>query len=323
VTVKKNAYGIAFVLLLLLSAAAGLMRVVPAKAFFERPPPAPHIIIAADGTVHNTQNIQQDGNIYYLTGDIEGYSLIVERSNIILDGKGYLLNCTGYISHAILLTSVTNVTVKNFQIIGGNSAVALMYGSSHCTIENITSNKDIFFSQSNLNTVSKCNAGINLWLASSNNTIKKNNITSICNAGNSNSYYSAGVFNCFYLNNIMLDKYPLLSIDTFWDNGSVGNYWSNYTARYPNTSEIGFTGIGNTPYDVQRSDYAIKTFPNVTNIDHYPLMYPYDIENDAIAFPTPEPQPEQEPFPTVPVAVASGAVVISVALIVYFKKRKR
>jgi hypothetical protein len=52
-------------------------------------------------------------------------------------------------------------------------------------------------------------------------------------------------------------------VDVVWDNGSVGNYWSNYKSKYPNASEIGTTGIGDTPYVIDEK-----------NIDHYPLMYP-------------------------------------------------
>ncbi|MEM2969280.1 MAG: right-handed parallel beta-helix repeat-containing protein [Candidatus Bathyarchaeia archaeon] len=48
-----------------------------------------------------------------------------------------------------------------------------------------------------------------------------------------------------------------------WDNGTAGNYWNDYTQRYPNASEIGSTGIGDTPYYI-----------NENNIDRYPLMKP-------------------------------------------------
>jgi parallel beta-helix repeat protein len=51
-----------------------------------------------------------------------------------------------------------------------------------------------------------------------------------------------------------------------WDNGTSGNYWSDYLTRYPNASEIGNTGVGDTPFYI-----------NENNIDHYPLMEPYII----------------------------------------------
>ncbi|MCW4017601.1 MAG: right-handed parallel beta-helix repeat-containing protein [Candidatus Bathyarchaeota archaeon] len=46
-----------------------------------------------------------------------------------------------------------------------------------------------------------------------------------------------------------------------WDNGTVGNYWSDYQTKYPNATEVDATGIGNTPYVI-----------DANNIDHYPLM---------------------------------------------------
>lgn len=46
-----------------------------------------------------------------------------------------------------------------------------------------------------------------------------------------------------------------------WDNGTVGNYWSNYSFKYPNASEVGNSDIGNTPYVI-----------DANNVDHYPLM---------------------------------------------------
>jgi len=53
---------------------------------------------------------------------------------------------------------------------------------------------------------------------------------------------------------------------SIWDNGTSGNYWSDYLTRYPNASEIGNTGVGNTPFYI-----------NENNIDHYPLMEPHII----------------------------------------------
>jgi parallel beta-helix repeat protein len=48
-----------------------------------------------------------------------------------------------------------------------------------------------------------------------------------------------------------------------WDNGTTGNYWSDYLARYPNASQVDSSGVGNTPF-----------FINENNIDRYPLMEP-------------------------------------------------
>lgn len=49
----------------------------------------------------------------------------------------------------------------------------------------------------------------------------------------------------------------------FWDKDGEGNFWSDYKARYIDSSEINGTGIGDTPF-----------FINENNIDHYPLLKP-------------------------------------------------
>ncbi|HDQ05737.1 MAG TPA: hypothetical protein ENN36_03315 [Candidatus Bathyarchaeota archaeon] len=51
-----------------------------------------------------------------------------------------------------------------------------------------------------------------------------------------------------------------------WDNGTVGNYWSDYLTRYPNATEIDGTGIGDTQFYI-----------NPNNYDRYPLMEPATI----------------------------------------------
>ena len=97
---------------------------------------------------------------------------------------------------------------------------------------------------------------------SNNNVFFRNNITEIVFSGVKSSVES----NIFYKNNMLLDAdnlyiFPLPNKHNFWDNGSVGNYWSDYAERYPNASEIGNTGVGDTPYVI-----------DAANQDRYPLM---------------------------------------------------
>ncbi|MCW4034718.1 MAG: right-handed parallel beta-helix repeat-containing protein, partial [Candidatus Bathyarchaeota archaeon] len=54
---------------------------------------------------------------------------------------------------------------------------------------------------------------------------------------------------------------------SIWDDGTNGNYWSDYQTRYPNASEITDSGIGDTPFYI-----------NENNIDNYPLLNPVEIE---------------------------------------------
>jgi parallel beta-helix repeat protein len=95
-----------------------------------------------------------------------------------------------------------------------------------------------------------------------NNTIIANNITnndvgvvlrSGIHVGNS----------LFYLNNFVDNGKPVSDISTrigaLWDNGLVGNYWSDY-----NGSDADGDGIGDSPYIIEASGQ-----------DNYPLMYPW------------------------------------------------
>ena len=86
----------------------------------------------------------------------------------------------------------------------------------------------------------------------------------------------------------------------FWDNVSVGNYWSDY-----NGTDSDGDGVGDTPYVIDEN-----------NQDNYPLMAPFE------SLPSPEPQP-REFFPTMLIlASLVPAAVVGLGLFVYFKKRK-
>jgi len=94
-----------------------------------------------------------------------------------------------------------------------------------------------------------------------------------------------------------------------WDNGKVGNYWSDYHSKYPNASEVDGSGIGDTPYVI-----------DANNTDHYPLMRLVDISSTA----PPPATPTAGDIPVLTIAALStvSAVIIGIALLSYFKKRR-
>ena len=109
----------------------------------------------------------------------------------------------------------------------------------------------------------------------------------------------------------------------FWDKDGRGNYWSDFLTIYPNATEIGNSGVGNTLYII-----------DANNIDHYPLMKPAAIpELPDRTGSIPElpggtgdnGTDKTEPFPTLLVFAVTVTVVamVAVGLLVYFKKRKR
>jgi nitrous oxidase accessory protein NosD len=134
------------------------------------------------------------------------------------------------------------------------------------------------------------NTNLNIDGESHNNTVCENNF--LCPA-----YTTLNSSDYFYSNK------EIVSIDStafsnFWENNRVGNYWQNYHG-----SDANGDGIGDTPYAIDGD-----------NVDNYPLMYPFDIEGDAVVLPPPE------PFPTTLIIVA--VIVVGVVLAIYLKKRK-
>ena len=121
----------------------------------------------------------------------------------------------------------------------------------------------------------KSNSESGIYLAGSENTIASNTlsnnkwgiyITPQLAASHANNIYHNNfnnVFNAFDNSSVIVEN---------WDNGakSGGNYWSDYTSRYPNATELDNLGIGNTPYMIWAD-----------NIDNYPLVTPFDITNQA------------------------------------------
>lgn len=114
-----------------------------------------------------------------------------------------------------------------------------------------------------------------------------------------------------------------------WDDGKEGNYWSDYRTRYPNASEVGNSGVGDTPFYI-----------NENNIDRHPSTSPFDLSSlnsqttQPSVTPSTEPEPTQssetdanpKPFPllqVVVVVVAAASVAVTVGCIITLKKRNR
>ncbi len=79
------------------------------------------------------------------------------------------------------------------------------------------------------------------------------------------------------------------SAEVTWDNDGKGNYWSDYQTKYPNASQIGASGIGNTPYVMDEN-----------NTDYYPLWSPTDIP--------PSPALGVLPSPALPILTPTSSI---------------
>lgn len=88
--------------------------------------PQPAIVIQEDGSINpSTALMEQDGDVYKLTGNIEGYTIAVERANVILDGNGFALEGNGN-STGVFIKNISNVTVQNMQISDFSKAIYLL-----------------------------------------------------------------------------------------------------------------------------------------------------------------------------------------------------
>jgi hypothetical protein len=300
--VKKNVYGLTFVLALLILSVTGVLlvgSVMGQNGSIVYFPSVPQITINADGTITpQTDKVSRSGNTYTLTEDLNGIQLTIECSNIVFDGKGHSISLMDSGSNpGIHISNSVNSTIRDVEVFTPLYAGIAMYGCSSCHITGVKTSGYIELRQSSYNIISK-NIGP-LMLKSGDNKVYWNNITGLALSGS----------NDFYANNVLLvvDNPAFVDSGNAWDNGSIGNYWSDYLDRYPDASEIGNTGIANLPYVIDEN-----------NVDYFPLMYPYDIEKDEVAL------PERESFPTaLVIAPIASVVVFGVGLLVYFRKRRK
>ena len=134
------------------------------------------VSITAEGNVEGTTTIQRDGNIYTFTSNIEA-AIVIEASNIVLDGSGFILQ-------GGITLNENNVEIKNLEINAEGNAIEI-YGS-RCKILNNeiqAERKGIRIRDSDSNVISdnKINAKIEAGIAfetSSSNAVTENTIGS-------------------------------------------------------------------------------------------------------------------------------------------------
>jgi parallel beta-helix repeat protein len=260
------------------------------------------ICIKADGSVDPpTAPISSLDNITYTFTDDISDSIVVERNNIIIDGDGHTLQGSGS-GNGFYLNSTNNVIIKRTNIEDFEIGILLEFAFGSGIFENTMTNNShsgIFLIASENNSISG-NIVTNNWIGVgfeievNHNSIVGNKITNNGADGifiNDQSNYNivienyvadnaGGIYigplpcsgNLIFHNNfidnvnhqaIVTSTEP--SINT-WDDGypSGGNYWSDYTSRYPSAQEIDSSGIWDTPYNIDED-----------NQDNYPLIEPW------------------------------------------------
>jgi hypothetical protein len=276
------------------------------------------IIIKDDGSIEGINKIQRNENVYTFAGNISG-NIQVLKSNIVIDGAGFTLSGNNGTGIAISNEAtehphpsefdIWNVTVKNLGITNFKWGIDCEFGGNHTFYGNYISND--YVNQNGTGNFSWDNLGILFWGCSG------NNITHCTIGGSPAIYMHFAVSNNFVVeNNIVFGADLRISgIETF-----DGNYWSDYSIRYPNASEVDSSGVWDMPYAFVDSDSESRKFQ-----DNHPLMSPLSIPNFESVLPTVQSIQEPLVFPPILFAVITIVVIttISLGLFVYFKKRKR
>jgi parallel beta-helix repeat protein len=185
------------VALLFLSLSVFAFTVQPAKA-----QSGGTIIINRDGSISSpvghAANITKSGNaIYTFTGN-NYLPIIVNRSNIIINGMGHTLQASG--GNGFSLTLMSNVTIKDTTITNSDYGINLIESNSNVLSDNnITANNCgiyLFYSLKNTlsgNTVTRNSGdGVDLYYSSDNNTLSGNNVTANGGVGIYLFYSSSG-----------------------------------------------------------------------------------------------------------------------------------
>ncbi len=273
------------------------------------------ILIRPDGSVYpDTAQIQISGNTYTFTDDINA-RIVVDRSDVVIDGAGYTLR------------GPYNGTKEDLWIIGNGPD----QGSGNATVVSWTVGIDMAqpsISRLVVRNLNIKNFSIGMYLWTPNNTVVGNSITEtiigILLSGAQNNiirnYVAKNDYGLFFGQNGpgTVPENVTLSLNSFisngkqlsgcvckdynfteavhnWDSGEEGNFWSDYKGTDNNKD-----GIGDTPYVI-----------DALNQDRYPLM------QSAATSPTAAPR-----IPVEEITIIVAFAVIAIALTFLVRTRK-
>jgi len=277
------------------------------------------VFINPDGSINpDSVPIQRSGNTYVFTGDLYA-CLVVNKSDVVIDGAGYTL-------HGALDATQGDLWVGQGPNPEINETVPYTIGIDTAS-ESITG-----LTISNLN-IRDFSIGMYIW--TTNNTVSGNavvdNIVGVLLSGSNNDIignYIAdnemGIFfgtnqpgdiplnltvsrnsfnsNTEHLSGCVCKEYNMSEDVHTWDNGKEGNYWCDY-----NGTDADGNGIGDTPYVI-----------DVLNQDRYPLMQSCAEPPTAKAN-----EPAAKASTEIIIAVVAITVIAIVAVVAVRKRKKK
>jgi parallel beta-helix repeat protein len=223
--------------------------------------------------------------------------------------------------HGIWLSDINGSLISGNKVLdnshfGGTAAIIVVSGSDNVIVGNF---------------VETGGGGISMS-RSMNNIVVGNTIANNYAAGPTFHVQSEGLYvsaysegNMIYLNNFVNNTVVLsdqVGSHNFWDNGTVGNYWSNYLERYPNATEIDGSGVCDTPYVLESVEGTDLRLLSVENTDHYPLLLPVSsAEAEALQvvleheWDLGQESSSSDLFIIAAVAIASAFVIFAIAVV--------
>jgi nitrous oxidase accessory protein len=255
------------------------------------------LIAAPGGYISATGDRIQITGSNITTGPTTGLSIGGSYCNITENTSGGIISLSGS-SNIIARNSFSKIYISgNSNAINNNTCWNLRLSNAN---QNVVSGNKV-------GTTTQHSNGVYVIGDSSHNIFCANYIAGYSYdveinsaSAENNSFYHNNFINN-YNNHVYINTGNLTGVINFWDYRGEGNYWEDYKGTDSNRD-----GIGDTPYVIDG-----------TNIDNYPLMFPFDIENEEILL------PPSNPFSAILVTVLVVAAVVSVGIIVYFKKRKQ